>query len=366
MLVGEGGDAQVFDVIVIGAGQAGLAAGYFLRRSELRHAILDRNEGPGGSWRHTWDSLRLFSPARWSSLPGRLMEGGADYYPHRDEVIKYLTQYEEVYRLPVQHGVRVDGVFAHDAHLLRLETNSGEYYARFVISAAGTWGNPFIPAIPGREDFGGRQLHSAHYKTPLEFGGQRVAVVGGGNSGAQILAELAQVADCTWITEHEAVFLPPELDGRAIFDLASARYRGEGAVSPASLGDIVQVAPVREARSRGVYDHFLPPPERISREGMHWADGRFAALDAIIWCTGFKADLAHLRPLGLQNAAGRIDVRDNQALAEPRLFLLGYGSWTGYASATLVGIGRTARTAVKQIEELARAETQQAGANDAR
>lgn len=364
MLVGEAGDAEVFDVIVIGAGQAGLAAGYFLRRSKLRYVILDRNESPGGSWRHTWDSLRLFSPARWSSLPGRLMEGGPDYYPHRDEVIDYLEQYETAYKLPVRRGVKVLGVFVQDERLLRVETSVGTFFTRYVISAAGSWGNPSIPSIPGREDFNGMQIHSAQYRTPLDFAGKRVAVVGGGNSGAQILAELAGVAHCSWITEREPIFLPPELDGRAIFDLASAKYRGEGAVSPASLGDIVQVAPVRQARERGVYDHYLSPPEQITADGMRWNDGQFVPLDAIIWCTGFKADLEHLRPLGLQNTAGRVAVRDNQSLEEPRVFLLGYGSWTGYASATLVGIGRTARTTVKRIQELADAAAENAGESD--
>lgn len=136
------------DVAVIGGGQSGLAVGYFLRRTGLRFAILDDQKEPGGSWLHTWDSLRLFSPATFSSLPGWLMPGGPDHYPGRDEVVDYLRRYEAQYDLPVERPVKVSAVNA-SADGLRVETDRGVWVARAVVSATGTGSRPSpnIPAV---------------------------------------------------------------------------------------------------------------------------------------------------------------------------------------------------------------------------
>ncbi len=129
---------QRADVAVIGGGRSGLAAGYHLRRLGIEHVLLDARTGPGGAWQHTWDSLRLFSPAQYSSLPGRLMpvqEG--ELYPDAAHVVAYLTDYEKRYALPVQHATRVESVHR-DGPGLRVETDSGSWAARAVISATGT------------------------------------------------------------------------------------------------------------------------------------------------------------------------------------------------------------------------------------
>ncbi len=344
------------DVLVIGGGQSGLAAGYFLRRTALSFTILDAAEAPGGAWGEAWDSLTLFSPAQWSSLPGWAMpvppDGG---YPPRDAVIEYLKAYEARYALPVRRPVRVVAVRqARDG--LVLETAGGESLeARAVISATGTWTRPFIPDIPGRDVFAGRQVHSARYRRPEDFAGHSVLVVGGGNSGAQILAELSRhAARATWVTEREPVFLPDDVDGRVLFERATARWQAqrEGRPPPeqlGGLGNIVMVAPVREARARGVL-HSVPPFARLDATGAVWADGARVAADAIIWCTGFRPALEHLAPLGVVDAEGKIAVgAEGQALAEKRLWLLGYGDWTGMASATLAGVTRAARGAVAGV-----------------
>ncbi|MGW7721175.1 FAD-dependent oxidoreductase, partial [Streptomyces chartreusis] len=148
-------------VVVIGGGQAGLAAGYHLRRRGLTFVILDAQADPGGAWQHTWDSLHLFSPAAYSSLPGRLMppQPGQEY-PDAAHVVTYLRDYEKRYELDVRRPVRVLGVHRDAGRQLRVETDSGTWHAQAVISAAGTWQRPFLPAVPGRESFGGRQLHT--------------------------------------------------------------------------------------------------------------------------------------------------------------------------------------------------------------
>ncbi|MEV7787212.1 ArsO family NAD(P)H-dependent flavin-containing monooxygenase [Streptomyces sp. NPDC088106] len=346
------------DVVVAGGGQAGLAAGYHLRRQGLDFTILDADPAPGGSWRHMWDSLHLFSPADHSSLPGRLMPGRpGGTYPDAGHVVDYLTDYEKRYDLPVQRGTRVDAV-RRDGGRLLVESGSGAWRARAVISATGTWSRPFLPAVPGRGVFAGRQLHTVDYRSPAHFAGQRVIVVGGGNSGAQIAADLALDGhvDVTWVTRRPPRLLPDDIDGRALFDVATARRRaldaGRGDTGGvASLGDIVAVPPVRAARDAGLLTA-KPMFSRLTAGGARWADGRHADADAVVWCTGFRPALSHLAPLQLRGTHGHIATEGTRAVDEPRLHLLGYGDWTGPASATLIGVGRPARDAAREIAAL--------------
>ncbi|MEU5823684.1 ArsO family NAD(P)H-dependent flavin-containing monooxygenase [Streptomyces sp. NPDC047803] len=346
------------DVVVAGGGQAGLAAGYHLRRRGLDFVILDAGAAPGGSWQHMWDSLHLFSPAEHSSLPGRLMpaqSGGT--YPGAAHVVDYLADYEHRYDLPVQYGTRVDAV-RRDADRLLVEADSGIWRAKAVISATGTWSRPFLPAVPGRSVFTGRQLHTVNYRGPSRFAGQRVVVVGGGNSGAQIAADLALDGDVevTWVTQRPPRFLPDDIDGRALFEVATARRRALDAGRTAtggvaSLGDIVAVPPVRAARDAGLLAA-KPMFAQLTPTGVRWADGSRSDAEAVIWCTGFRPALAHLAPLNLRGPRGHIPTDGTRALGEPRLHLLGYGDWTGPASATLIGVGRTARDAAHAIAQL--------------
>ncbi|MFM9700875.1 ArsO family NAD(P)H-dependent flavin-containing monooxygenase [Streptomyces europaeiscabiei] len=343
-------------VVVIGGGQAGLAAGYHLRRLRLDFVILDAQTTPGGAWQHGWDSLRLFSPAAYSSLPGRLMPAQpGETYPDAQHVVDYLADYEKRYELPIERPVRVLGVHR-DGHLLRVETDSGTWLARAVISATGNWWRPFLPAVPGQAVFEGRQLHTVEYRSPADFAGQRVIVVGGGNSGAQIAADLARGTDLTWATQRPPRFLADDIDGRVLFDVATARRRAldEGRTDVggvASLGDIVAVPPVRQVRDAGLLSR-RPMFTRLHAGGVEWADGIRAEADAVIWCTGFRPALSHLAPLQLRGRRGHITTTGTRAVDEPRLHLLGYGDWTGPASATLIGVGRPAREAAREIAEL--------------
>jgi cation diffusion facilitator CzcD-associated flavoprotein CzcO len=347
---------EILDVVVVGGGQAGLAAGYFLRRSGLRFVILDAGVAPGGAWRQAWDSLTLFSPAQSSSLPGWPMPapvGGG--YPPRDAVIAYLAAYEARYALPVQRRVRVAAIRPAGGRLRVEADDAAAWEAKAVISATGTWANPFIPDIPGRTGFAGRQIHSAAYRRPQDFAGRTVLVVGGGNSGAQILAEVSRVAArTTWVTEREPVFLPDDVDGRVLFERATARWLAEREGRPApplpgGLGDVVAVLTIREARARGALAS-RRVFARLTADGAVWDDGTTLQADAIIWCTGFRPALAHLEALGLVGGDGRVAVdRQGRAVAEPRLWLLGYGDWTGMASATLAGVTRAARNVVAAI-----------------
>jgi putative flavoprotein involved in K+ transport len=230
-----------------------------------------------------------------------------------------------------------------------------QWTARTVVSATGSWRHPVVPAYPGQAGYRGQQLHSAQYQDPTPFAGRRVLVVGGGNSGAQILAELStQAAKTVWVTERPPLFLPDEVDGRVLFERATARWlaqqRGEPVLEVAGgFGDIVMLPPVLAARERGVMTA-RAPFEHFTAEGVVWPDGRAEVFDAVIWCTGFRPALEHLAPLGLLDPdSGRIAVKGTRSIAEPRLWLLGYGDWVGAASATLVGVMRSARSTAQEI-----------------
>jgi cation diffusion facilitator CzcD-associated flavoprotein CzcO len=341
------------DVVIVGGGQAALAIAYYLRRTAHSFVVLDDGTAPGGAWRNTWRSLRLFSPAQWSSLPGRLMPGGTSCYPTRDEALAYLAEYETRYAVPVVRPVRVLAVTANDTDHLRVHTDaSGDWLARAVVSATGTWSMPNVPVLPGQSRYRGTILPSARYASPEMFDGRRVVVVGGGNSGAQIVADLFERASVTWATLVPPTFLPDDVDGRYLFGEASARYRAlieaGAALPPRTLGDIVIVESVRRARDLGAL-RAVPMFTAFFDNGVVWPDARRTEEDAVIFATGFRPALAHLTSLGLIEPNGRIRVRGTRSVGEPRLWLVGYGDWTGYASATLIGVGRTARATVDEI-----------------
>jgi cation diffusion facilitator CzcD-associated flavoprotein CzcO len=357
--------AERVDAVVVGGGQSGLATAYYLRRGGLvpgeDFVVLDAASTAGGAWPRMWEGLRLFSPSSFSSLPGWMMPPWDDArlgYPPRDHVVEYLAAYEQRYDLAVVRPARVDtATRCGDGPGDRLLVQAGEraWATRAVVSATGTWDRPFWPRYPGMAAYGGRQLHAADYRTPEELAGRRVVVVGGGNSAAQILAEVSTVAETTWVTTRPPRFLPDDVDGRALFAAARARIkaleecRHHGGV--AGLGDIVMVAAVKEARDRGVLEA-RPMFSRLTPQGVAWADGTEQAYDAVIWCTGFRPALHHLRPLGLRDEHGRIAVggpSGTQVLADPRVHLVGYGDWTGPASATLAGVGPSARATAAAV-----------------
>jgi len=345
------------DVVVIGGGQAGLATAYFLRRAGLDYLVLDNQSAPGGAWRHTWDSLHLFSPAQWSSLPGWQMPVTHDTYPSRNEIIHYLARYEERYHIPVRRPVHVKTVSRVQGGLL-VSTDHGEWIARAVVSATGNWSAPYVPDYPGREIFRGRQMHSAQYRNSDDLRGQSVLVVGGGNSGAQILAEVSTICDVTWVTLQEPVFLPDDVDGRVLFERATAKWHalrdGHTMTVPiGGLGDIVMVPPVRDARARDVL-HAVRLFSRFDTDGVVWSDGTHSRINVVIWCTGFRPALKHLDPLQICDADGLPRTDGTHARDEERLWLVGYGEWCGAASATLIGVMRSARDAAGNIAQYLR------------
>src|SRR5699024_8422726 len=176
--------------------------------------------------------------------------------------------------------------------------------------------------------FTGRQLHTVDYDSPDMFAGRRVVVVGGGNSAAQILAEVSTVAETLWVTRRPPLFMPDEVDGRVLFDVATAREAarrsGRDHDGVAGLGDIVMVPPVQAARDHGVLDR-SPMFDRISPTAGSWNAGREHECDAISWCTGFRAHLGHLRGLGVPRENGHPATDGTPSIDPPGLELIGNG-----------------------------------------
>lgn len=337
------------DVVVIGAGQAGLSAAYFLQRANLDHVVLDADEGPGGAWRHRWPTLRMATVHGIHDLPGMPFAEPDPTAPANEVLPAYFAEFERRNGIEVRRPVRVHAVRDHDG-LLRVETDHGVWEANALVNATGTWTRPFWPRYPGQELFQGRQLHSSQYRGPEEFTGQHVIVVGGGTSAVQQLLEIARHATTTWATRREPEFFDepftPEL-GRAVVAKVEERVReGLPPRSVVSVTGLNLTPAVRAALGTGVLDR-KPMFERITEDGVVWPDGRHERVDAIVWATGFRAALDHLAPLRLRTSGGGIRLDGTRVVADPRVHLVGYGP-----SASTVGATRAGRAAAKEIRSL--------------
>lgn len=343
------GTGRATDVVVIGAGQAGLSAGYQLRRlgspPHTGFVILDADRAPGGAWQHRWPTLTMRDVHGVAALPGTDPPAAPDAAAANVAVPAYFADYERRFELPVVRPALVSGVQDGEDGGLLVRTDAGDWLARAVINATGTWRRPFRPHYPGVEVFAGRQLHTADYDGPTEFAGQRVLVVGGGASAVQILAELAPYAETTWVTRRppvwrEGPFGPDE--GRAAVALVEERVRaGLPPQSVVSVTGLMLREQEQAAAEQGVYERH-PMFERLTPGGAVWADGRERPYDAVLWATGFRPDVAHLAPLRLREPSGGIALDGTRAVRDPRVQLVGYGP-----SASTIGANRAGRVAAR-------------------
>ncbi|RAS24389.1 cation diffusion facilitator CzcD-associated flavoprotein CzcO [Streptomyces avidinii] len=342
-------------MVVIGAGQAGLSAAYHLRRIGLlpgeNFVVLDHAPRPGGAWQFRWPSLTYGKVHGMHSLPGMELTGADDDRPSSEVIGAYFEAYERRFDLQVHRPVEVSAVREGQEGRLLVETSEGIYASRALISATGTWDRPFWPRYPGQETFRGRQLHTANYPGPEEFAGLKVVVVGGGASGTQHLMEIAEVAAETyWVTRRPPVFREGPFgmeQGRAAVAMVEERVRrGLPPQSVVSVTGLPLNDAVRRAREQGVLDR-LPMFERITPDGVAWADGRSVEADVILWATGFRAAVDHLAPLRLREPGGGIRVEDTRAVRDGRVHLVGYGP-----SASTIGANRAGRAAARSVSRL--------------
>ena len=344
----------VLDTLVVGAGQAGLAAGYHLKRAGLSFEILEARGEPGGSWPGYYDSLKLFSPARYSGLPGMPFPGSPDRYPARDEVVGYLRGYAEAFGLPVLAGKRVlraerAAGRAVGGGFRLLTDDGGEYRARTLIAATGSFARPHHPRFPGQEAFRGKILHAAEYRNPIPFRGKRVVIVGGGNSAVQIARELAGVTETTLATRSPIRFMPQLVLGRDLHFWLSV-----SGLDRLPLGRLFDVSEPGGVVDDGTYAAAVrsgrpdrrPVFSRFTESGVVWEDGREEPVDAVLLATGYGPNLGYLGPLGALQADGRPDQRGGVSRAVPGLYFVGLPFQTSFASATLRGVGSDAELVV--------------------
>ena len=345
------------DVVVIGAGQAGLSSAYFLRKAGLEpgpgFVVLDHAAGPGGAWQYRWPTLTFGKTHRVHELPGMALGEVDPARPAAEVVAEYFGAYERDFDLRVGRPVDVRAVREGSGGRLLVETTAGTWSARAVINATGTWDRPFWPYYPGRETFLGRHLHTADYRGPHEFAGKRVVVVGGGTSAVQALMEIAEVAaETTWVTRRPPVFRDGVFDenwGREV--VARVAERVKAGLPPSSVVGMTGLAltpEVKAAIASGVLNR-QPMFERVTPTGVAWSDGREIAADMILWATGFRAAIDHLAPLHLRSSGGGIKVDGTRVVLDPRVHLVGYGP-----SASTIGANRAGRTAVREILKLLR------------
>lgn len=343
------------DVLVIGAGQAGLSAGYHLRRAGLKFVILDAEHSPGGAWQHRWESLRMATVNGIFDLPGFPKPPIDDSEPSRTAIPRYFADFERAMELPILRPVRVHAVEeAENAYArkasgeLSVRSDSGNWTARAVINATGTWDNPVLPRYPGGDSFRGRHLHTRDYVSAEDLAGRRVAVVGGGISAVQLLAEISHTAKTFWYTRRKPVFqdegFRPEIEGRRTIEkVTAAAEAGLPARSIVSYTGLVWTPYARDAHRRGVLDR-RPMFTAIEPNGLREADGSLTTVDTILWATGFRPALDHLAPLNLVNEQGGVAVAGTEVRADPRIHLIGFGP-----SQSTVGANRAGREAVRVL-----------------
>jgi putative flavoprotein involved in K+ transport len=326
------------EVVVVGAGQAGLAMGYFLAREGRNFVILERAGQIASAWRERWDSLTLFTPRRYSGLPGAPFPGDPDGYPTRDEVIAYLERYAEIFELPIQLNSEVKRLdFGNDGRL-RLEIDGGTITADQVVIATGPFQTPFVPKLAERLADDVFQTHAVGYRRAEEVRPGTVLVVGGGNTGFQIAKELSATHKVVLSVGSRQKPLPQRLLGRDLFWwLTKARILDKSVESRlgrklSTRETLIGSSPRALKKRHGV----ALKPRVVDADGhvMRFHDGSELEVDAVVWATGYRPDYSWIR-LPVFDDDGRL--RHRRGVTDlPGLYFLGL-TWQHTRGSALIG-----------------------------
>ena len=346
-----------YDTVIIGGSQAGLATGYHLAKERRPFVILDALDRVGDAWRNRWSSLRLFTPAKYDGLPGMPFPAGRPPFPTKDEMADYLDSYARRFELPVQTGVRVDGL-ARDDGVFVVSSGARTLEADHVVVATGANRDPRVPAFAAELDPRIVQLHSSEYRGPEQLREGGALVVGGGNSGAEIAFELARTRP-TWLAGRDVGEIPVQHGSpRARLVLPLIRFAGH------------RVLTVRTPIGRRVGSklaHGATPLIRIKNTDLAGAgvervprvagvengfpvldDGRVIDVPNVVWCTGFRQDFSWI-DLPTFGEDGRPVHRRGVVEREPGLYFVGLPFQYSVTSDVLPGVGRDARYVARHI-----------------
>ncbi|GAB2953321.1 flavin-containing monooxygenase [Nonomuraea fastidiosa] len=342
-------------ILIVGAGQSGLAAAHAALEQGLRPVLLEASDRPAGSWPRYYDSLTLFSPARYSSLPGMPFGGDPERYPHRDEVVAYLERYATALverGAELRTGSRVSAVKPSAGGFLVRLADGQEWTAPAVIAASGSFGRPHRPGLPGLDTFtGGPVLHAADYRSPSSLPGEHVVVVGAGNSAVQIAYELAAERRVTLVSRAPIRFVEQRPLGRDLHFWF--RVTGFDRLPLARA----QMPPPSPVLDDGRYRRALREGRYVRRamftrlDGDHaiWSDRRRERVDAVLLATGYLPDLPYLADMGALDAEGRPRQRRGLSPTHPGLGYLGLEWQRTPSSNTLRGVGADARRVVAAL-----------------
>jgi len=333
---GGRGDDTV-DVIVVGAGQAGLAIGWYLARLGLRFQVLEASAELGRSWRSRWDSLTLFTPAQYDALPGMPFPAPADTYPTKEPVADYLRAYADAFRLPVRLNSRVTSL-SRSGDGFEVRTADETFSARRVVVATGPFQVPFVPPAAGGLDSPVTQLHSADYRNPQALPDGPVLVVGGGNSGLQIAEELSASRRVDVSIGTSPPMLPQRLAGRDLFwwltRLGLMRVPAESRLGRRvqARGEFVIGTSRRQLKRAGVT--FRPRLVGADGRTVRFADGSTLDVGVVVWATGYRSDYSWISVPGVVRN-GRVAHRRG-VTDVPGLYFLGL-SWQHTRGSALLG-----------------------------
>lgn len=334
--------AKYYDTIIIGAGQAGLAMGYYIKKNHSTFIILEKNKRVGDSWRNRYDSLMLFTPRSYSALPGLRLQGEQSEYPTKDEVANYLEDYSNKFTIPIQFNTSVKGIQKIDETFQILTTSGGIYFSKNVIVATGPFQQPFYPDFEKHVPNNIFQIHSAHYKNPNQLSKETTVVVGGGNSGMQIATELSLDREVYLSISKKPKFFPYEMWNRSIFwwfDLLGISK----ATVHSKIGKFIRKNdPIIGRESKQLIDSgrikLLTRGTIWKGEKMFFEDGTFIKPKNIIWATGYYSDYKWIDIPEVFTINGN-PIHTRGITTEQGLYFLGLSWQYKRSSALLNGVG---------------------------
>jgi putative flavoprotein involved in K+ transport len=347
---GRSMEPERFETVVVGGGQAGLAVGYHLWRRDRSFVILDAGPRVGDVWRNRWGSLRLFTPARYTGLPGLGFPAPDWHYPTKDEVADYLESYAARFGLPVRANVRVDGVTRLGDRFL-VSAGERRFEADNVVVASGAYHHPRIPAFAAGLDPGILQLHSSDYRRPAQLRDGGVLVVGAGNSGAEIALEASR-AHPVWLSGRHPGSEPTSAGSRldrlltppfwfAINQVLTVGTPVGRKLRPKLMGVGTPLARVRPRDLKAAGVERVPRAAGTSDGFPLLEDGRVLEVANVVWCTGFRPDFSWI-DLPVFDADGEPRHHRGVVEGEPGLYFVGLFFLSAVTSSLVGGVGRDA------------------------